>query len=105
MPDSLPPSEFGGKQQLNGVQPPLTPLRDPGHTPTASEKLSLVYRTGSEDGINPITKLPIPDDGEQFRGMLPLAEQIKRRKAEGVIGQRESLDDMVFGRRRHERDD
>lgn len=62
MPDSLAPSEFGGKVGPTGVQP--LP-----HEPTASEKLMLTYRTGSEDGI-------VPDDGSSFQGLLAVGEQL-----------------------------
>ncbi len=68
----LPPSEHGGKTMRNGVQP--FP-----HEPTASEKLSLAYRTGDESGaLN-------PDEGETFTGFLPLVEQVRIRTDEGVL--------------------
>lgn len=53
MPDRLPPSEFGFSSKKNTLAP------EP-HEPTASEKLRLLYMTGSEDGETP--------DPESFRG-------------------------------------
>lgn len=56
MPADLPPSEFGGKVQKNGIQPQSPNARSPrgfppagGHEPTASEKLRLVYMTGQDE--------------------------------------------------------
>lgn len=69
MPDSFPPSEYGGKVQRNTVQPPRTPRGHKGHTPTASEKATLMYTTGDdEDSTKP------PDNGEAFSGLLPEKE-------------------------------
>lgn len=72
MSGDLPPGEFDGKTQRNGIQP--FP-----HEPTASEKLSLVYRTGSEAGDAK------PDGGVAFTGLLPLAEQRAIREAMGDL--------------------
>ena len=57
MPGAGPPSEFGGRQQVNRVQPPP-------HEPTASERLMLVYTTGDESGAL------APDKGEAFNGLI-----------------------------------
>jgi len=80
MPDALSPSEFGGKVQKNRVQPPVRPDGKPGHSPTPSEQLMLVYTTGTEDGA------ALPDDGEAFNGVLPLNEQIVLQKKRGPVG-------------------
>ncbi len=72
MVDSLPPSEFGGKQQLNRVQP--FP-----HEPTASEKLMLQYTTADDTGLTN------PDTGEAFHGLLSLAEQTELMESSGQL--------------------
>lgn len=60
----MPPSEFGGAVNINGIQP--LP-----HQLTGSEKLRLAYRTGQEvDRDRP------PDSGTAFNGLLP--EDIQR---------------------------
>lgn len=71
MPDRGAPSEFGGKVQRNGIQPPVSPSGMKGHTPDANEKLRLFYQTGQTEDS---TKLR--DGGETFSGLLPLKEQI-----------------------------
>lgn len=68
MPAPGPASEFGGKVQRNGIQPPVTPNGHKGHQPTASEKLSLLYRTGTEDSTAD------PDGGLAMTGLLPESE-------------------------------
>lgn len=74
MPDNLgPPSEFGGKVQRNGVQPPP-------HVPTPSERLSLLYRTGDESGLSDVDK-----DGNVFAGLLPENVQTQIRRDEGAL--------------------
>jgi hypothetical protein len=40
-------TEFGGKPNALGIQPPP-------HVPTPSEQLSLIYRTGDPSGQSPI---------------------------------------------------
>lgn len=65
-------SEFAGR-----------PLRRNGthchpHTPTASEKLRLLYTTGDETGR------ANPDDGSAFHGLLPEVEA-RRHKGEGAF--------------------
>lgn len=72
MPDSLgPPSEFGGKVQRNRVQPPP-------HIPTPSERMMLLYTTGSESGTQD------PDGGESFSGLLPIERAREAAIARGV---------------------
>jgi hypothetical protein len=72
MPDAFSqPSEFGGRIQRNGIQP--LP-----HIPTASEKLSLMYRTGDVDGSKE------PDGGLSFSGLIPADQLLAIREAEGV---------------------
>lgn len=72
MPDALgKPSEFGGKIQRNGVQP--SP-----HIPTASERLSLIYRTGDPDGTKDA------DGGLTMSGLIPADQLLAIRIAEGV---------------------
>lgn len=88
MPAKNTPSEFGGRVQRNGVQPRP-------HRPTSSEALSLLYRTGSEDGINPFTKRNEPDSGEAFEGLLPKAEQKKLKEAAGDLIKGTIWDEMV----------
>jgi len=79
MPDSIgPPSEFGGKVDDTGVQP--LP-----HMPTPSERMMLLYTTGSEVGINPFTRERERDSGETMAGLLPLEVQTEIRRAEGVL--------------------
>lgn len=72
MPDPYPPSEFGGKTGANGFQP------TPPHVPTADEKLRSVYTTGDDS----LTRELEP---EAFEGLLPLDEQIKKRKDQGLF--------------------
>lgn len=82
MPDTLgPASEFGGKVQKNGVQPPP-------HVPTPSERLMLLYRTGDESGMTN------QDAGEAMEGLLPVAEQTAIRKAEGVLEKGQVWDEI-----------
>lgn len=69
MPAQGPASEFGGKVQRNGIQPPVTPLGHKGHQPTASEKLSLIYRTGQEEDSTLDA-----DGGLAMTGLLPESE-------------------------------
>lgn len=80
----LGPSEFGGSPQRNGVQP--FP-----HEPTASEKLSLLYRTGSEAGD------AVVDDGSAFDGLLPYAEQLKARQDAGDMDKGQVWEEMQGG--------
>lgn len=69
MPNAMGPSEYGGKTQRNGIQPPVSPSGMKGHTPTADEKQRLLHSTGqTEDSTSP------PDGGEAFSGILPLRE-------------------------------
>lgn len=84
MAGDLPPSEFDGKTQRNAVQP--FP-----HEPTASEKLGLVYRTGSEAGD------ALPDGGPAFNGLLPTKEQLAIREAMGDMDKGQVWDEMVGG--------
>jgi hypothetical protein len=65
-------TEFGGKPQRNGVQPPP-------HIPTPSEMLMLGYRTGDPSGQT------MPDSGEVFSGLSPYDVQLARRTAEGAM--------------------
>lgn len=88
MPAKNTPSEFGGRVQRNGTQPRP-------HRPTSSEALSLMYRTGSEDGINPFTKRAAPDNGEAFEGLLPVSEQTKIKEAAGDLVKGTIWDEMV----------
>ncbi len=83
MPDALPPSEFGGKIQRNGIMPPP-------HSPTAAEKLSLTYRTGDETGKT-------NDDryAETFNGLLEEGKQRDLREAAGDLKKGEIWDEMV----------
>lgn len=67
----LPASEFGGKPQRNGIQPPLTPQGKHGHSLTVSERLRMIYTTG-QDADSTRDR----DGGEAFTGILPLAEQL-----------------------------
>ena len=68
----LPPSEFDGQRQRNGIAPPITPRGKAGHVPTNSEKLRLLYLTGQDEDST-----VKPDNGEAFNGLLPLAEAEK----------------------------
>ena len=65
-------TEFGGKVQRNGVQPPP-------HVPTANERLSLTYRTGDPSGRTD------PDDGEIFAGLRTTAAQRAAMEAAGAF--------------------
>lgn len=67
-------SEFEGRgNQTNGVMPPP-------HSPTASEQLGLLYRTGDATGAT------LKDaEGVVFRGLLPYEEQLALRQVEGVM--------------------
>ena len=85
MPDALgKPSEFGGKIQKNGVQPPP-------HVPTASERLSLLYRTGSESG----TVDPDPN-GDIWAGLREESVQRAVREAEGVMEKGQVWEELVI---------
>lgn len=64
MPDTLPPSEFGGKSNALGIQPHP-------HKPNEFERLRSIYLTGNEDG----TDLPQHTNHEAFVGLLPEEEQ------------------------------
>lgn len=73
MPDRQPPSEFGGKTQRNGIQPPVSPSGMKGHTPDANERLRLDYLTGQhEDSTKD------PDGGEAFHGLLPIEQALEQ---------------------------
>jgi hypothetical protein len=75
-------SEFGGSDTgRNGVQP--SP-----HTPTASEKLHLLYRTGDMSGLTD------PDHGEAFSGLLPLEILVPIKEAEGFFIKGEIWEEM-----------
>jgi hypothetical protein len=65
-------SEFGFEPMRNGVAP--SP-----HIPDINERLMLLYRTGDDSGRS------MPDNGEFFSGLLPIAEQTALREAEGVM--------------------
>lgn len=64
-------TEFGGKPQKNGVQPPP-------HIPTQSERLMLLYSTGDESGQS------APDGGDTWSGLLPVAKAKEAAVARGV---------------------
>lgn len=67
------PSEFGGKNQRNTIQPPVTPRGHKGHTDlTNDELLRLTYLTGQTEDTT-----RNPDGGEAFGGLLPLEEARK----------------------------
>jgi len=68
---ALAPSEYGGHTQRNGIAPPRTPLGKVGHSPTASEKLRLLYITGQNEDS---TANPQPKR-EAFHGLL-LEEEV-----------------------------
>lgn len=51
--DTTSPTEYGGKAGWMQSQAD-------GHTPTASEKLSMVNRLGGLEDIDPVTGLPQP---------------------------------------------
>lgn len=78
MSDTMPASEFGGKQQKNRVQPGITPNGDPGHTPTASEEMMLTYTTGDPSGLSD------PDGGAAWNGLLPADEQAQKLIDQGL---------------------
>lgn len=65
------PSEFGGKQQKNRVQPAITPDGLEGHTPDPSEEIMLTYTTGDPSGLSD------PDGGASWNGLLPYDEQLQ----------------------------
>lgn len=79
MPDTHPPSEFGGKVMKNRIQPPITPAGQKGHTPTPSEEVMLTYTTGDPTGLT------APDNGEAWEGLLPIdkVEPVVREKFQG----------------------
>lgn len=85
MPDAFgKPSEFGGKIMKNGVQPPP-------HVPTASERLSLMYRTGTESGMAD----PDPN-GDIWAGLREETVQRSVREAEGVFSKGEVWEELVI---------
>lgn len=76
------PSEFGGNGvKKNGVFP--SP-----HVPTVNERVMLLYRTGDDSGLT------MPDDGENFAGLLPAEIQLALRTAEGVMAKGEVWEEM-----------
>lgn len=80
------PSEYGGRVQRNGIQPPVTPKGAPGHEPTASEKLRLIYQTGQDEDS---TRNP-DSERESFNGLLPPKEAIE-------VAKREKTQENVHG--------
>lgn len=83
MPDSVgPASEFGGKIQENGIQPPP-------HIPTVSERLSLMYRTGSEAGVAEVDL-----NGDVWGGLREESKQRAVRQAEGVLDKGQTWEEM-----------
>lgn len=76
MPDAFAPSEFGGKNTKNLVQPDVTPQGKTGHTPTEGERLGLYYRTLDESGH-------AVQDVDLFHGLLRKIEQTKLREQAG----------------------
>jgi hypothetical protein len=83
MPDPGPPSEFGGKIQRNGVQPPP-------HEPTASEQLSLMYRTGDLTGAT-------DDVPTVFEGLLPEEEQVRLMREAGLLDKGQIWEELNNG--------
>lgn len=87
------PSEYGGKVQRNGIQPPVAPSGAPGHELTASEKLRMIYQTGQDADS---TKLP--DNGESFNGLLPLKEAREQAPvASNIYGEDVAVTDEPIG--------
>lgn len=82
MADPYPPSEFGGKQMDNGVQPRP-------HEPTRSEALMLGYTTGDETGV------AARDNGEAFQGLLPERVVRETREREGAFKKGEAWEEMT----------
>lgn len=82
MADRLPPSEFGGKQKANGIQPPP-------HQPTASEQLGLVYRTGTDTGL-----LMNDQEGVVMNGLLPRKIQTAERQSAGDLDKGQAWEAM-----------
>lgn len=82
MPEQMPPSEFGGRPMRNGVQPPP-------HIPTASERLSLTYRTGDESG-----QVKEDSEGVIMSGLLPKRVQEEIRKSAGDLDKGEVWDEL-----------
>lgn len=83
MPADLPASEFGGKVQPNTLFPPGAPKPSKSKPTTGPadgyEKLRLLYNTGQTEDLT--RRL---DNGEVMTGVLPIKEQIKARRDEGV---------------------
>ena len=71
-------SEFGGRPNAVGIQPPP-------HVPTTSEQLSLLYRTGDPSGQSPLDL-----NGDIWMGLRSEDVQRAAREAEGafVVGER-----------------
>ena len=66
------PTEFGGRQQRNTIQPPVTPAGTPGHIELLpEEQLRLTYLTGQTEDTT-----RNPDGSEAMTGLLPLDEAI-----------------------------
>jgi hypothetical protein len=85
MPDPFAPSEFGGKNTKNLVQPAVSPAGKTGHTPTPGERLGLYYRTLREDAEG-------VQDPVHFNGLLTLIEQTKTMKNAGLLDKGVDLD-------------
>lgn len=81
MPDQFPPSEFGGKINDKGIQPPP-------HAPTASERLTMVYRTGTESGVGSL-------DTDVWGGLRPEARQRAIRAAEGALAKGQTWETLT----------
>lgn len=82
MPDTGAPSEFGGAVGVTGLQP--SP-----HTPTPSETLSLLYRTGDPSGAS------VPDEGETMLGLNPEDVQRALRQQAGDLDKGQVWEEML----------
>jgi hypothetical protein len=81
----LPASEFGGKTNRLGIQPPPHPL-------SAYEKLRAIYLSGDELERG---DLPPQRNREAMQGLLPEAEQIALREEEGVLDKGQVWEEML----------
>lgn len=72
-------SEYGGDPGL--VQPAP-------HVPNASERLSLIYRTGDPSGQTD------PDNGEIFAGLRTEVAQRAAREAEGALTKGQAFEEL-----------
>jgi len=79
------PTEFGGKEQQNTVQPARRPDGKPGHEATAAERVRLQHIT--QQPVDGTFNQAAPLDREKAaeQGLLPRKEQERLRREAGDL--------------------